>query len=108
MTTDIISPEIVREFSALPLHDGILYELRLDWEQRTCIAFISAFVTRGQDAVRRQILWRDVSEVSVPHRNPWGPSVCINRKSVDSSGVFVIEMQSGDEITIHARAFEFV
>ena len=107
MTPNNITPELVREFSSLPLHDGILHELRLDWKQRTCLASISAFVNRGENAVPREILWRDVSEVFVPHQNPWGPSVFINTKSVDARGVFVIEMQSGDEIRIHAKSFEF-
>ena len=107
MTSNTITPEVVREFSSLPLHDAILQELRLDWEQRTCVASILAFVDRTKDAVARKIFWRDVSETFIPHRNPWGPSVLINSASVDLDGVFIIEMRSGDLIRVHARGYDF-
>ena len=108
MTPNIIAPEEVRAFSTLPLHDAILHELRLDWQKRTCVASISAFIKREENAVARQIAWQDVSETLIPHHNPWGPSVFIDSASVDGSGVFIIKMQSGDEIRIQAKGFEFI
>jgi hypothetical protein len=108
MATDVINSEIVQAFSKLPLHDAILHELQYEWEKKTLTMFISAFVKPKENAVPRQILWQDVSEIIIPHQNPWGPSVFINTKSVDNSGIFIIEMQSGDEIRIRAKTFEFI
>ncbi|MDB6023819.1 MAG: hypothetical protein JWM68_42 [Verrucomicrobiales bacterium] len=107
MSSNSVTPEVVRQFSSLPLHDAILQELRLDWKHRTCTASILAFMDRTKDAVARQILWHDVSEAFIPHQNPWGPSVFINSASVDLDGIFTIEMQSGDQIQIQAKGFDF-
>jgi hypothetical protein len=95
------------QFASLPLHDATLRELRLDWSQHVCVASVLAFVQAGQSAVERQIIWHRVSEASIPHRAPWGESAFINAVRVEPGGVFVVEMQSGDEIRIIAERFEF-
>jgi hypothetical protein len=107
VTTDATSLKPSEQFSSLPLHDAILRELHTDWSRRVCIAEISAFVQAGQPAVARQIIWHGVSEVLIPHRSPWGESEFINTARFESGSVFILEMQSGDEIRIVAEMFEF-
>ena len=88
----------------MPLHDATLRQLRLDWSQHLCIASV---LTVGSPAVEHQIIWHGVSEALIPHRAPWGESVSINTVRAESGSVFVVEMQSGDEIRIVAERFEF-
>jgi hypothetical protein len=106
MSPESPSPS-VEQFSALPLHDAILLELRLDWSQRVCVATVQAFVQRDQQAVARQIIWYGMREASIPHHAPWGESQSINAARVEPGSAFVLEMQSGDEIRIVADRFEF-
>lgn len=94
-------------FATLPLHDATLTEFRLDWSQHVCVASVLAFVQAGQPALPRQVVWHGVTEASVPHRAPWGESVFINTVRVEAGSVFVVEMQSGEEIRIVAERFEF-
>jgi len=107
VTSDDTSLKSGEQFSSLPLHDAILHELRLDWSRRVCVVDVSAFVQAGQPAIARQIIWRGVSEVSIPHRSPWGESKFVNSARFDASGIYILEMQSGDEIRIFAERFEF-
>jgi len=95
------------KFSSLPLHDAILKELRVDWAARTCIAEVEAFVARDQNAQPHKIVWQKVRKITLPHEDPWGPSVFINTVR-EEEDCFVVEMQSGDEIRITAATFEFL
>lgn len=95
------------EFDSLPLHDAVLHELRVDWPQTTCTAEVEAFIDPRQTALPRRLIWRGVRDVQAPHRAPWGDSAHINSARFQSPDIFVIEMQSGDEIRIVADAFEF-
>lgn len=94
------------QFEALPLHDATLAKLCIDWSQRVCVASVLAFVQTGQQASEHQVVWHGVTEVFVPHRAPWGDSAFIHAVRVDE-GVFIVQMQSGDEIRIVAEKFEF-
>jgi hypothetical protein len=107
MTVGTTTLQMGEQFASLPLHDATLRELRLDWSQRVCVASVLAFVQPGQNAVERQIVWHHVTEVLIPHHAAWGESAFINAVRFEPSGVFVVEMQSGDEIRIFAERFEF-
>ena len=107
MTPNTTTPSADEQFASLPLHDATLSEVRLDWSQRVCLASVLAFVQTGQPAVARQIVWHGVSEALIPHRAPWGESAFINAVRAEPSGIFVVEMQSGDKIRIVAERFEF-
>jgi hypothetical protein len=95
------------QFSSLPLHDATLKLLRIDWTQRTCVAELDVFLDRSQDAVPGILTWHAVTDIVVPHRDPWGPSTFINASRFEPPAVYVIEMQSGDHIRITAEHFEF-
>ena len=94
-------------FASLPLHDAILKELRIDWATRTCIAEVNAFVDRDRDAQPRKIVWQKVRKITVPHEDPWGPSVFISTVRQEED-CYIVQMQSGDEIRITAGAVEFL
>jgi len=102
-----MNPAAATNFGSLPLHDAILKELRVDWSARTCVAEIDAFVDRKKDAQPRKLVWQKVSKISVPHEEPWGPSVFINAVRQEEN-CYIVEMQSGDQLRIHAEAFEFL
>jgi hypothetical protein len=94
-------------FSSLSLHDAILKGLRLDWAARTCIVEVEAFVVRDQNAQPHEMIFQKVCAVTLPHEDPWGPSVFINAVRQEDE-VYIIQMQSGDEIRITAGAFYFI
>ncbi|MCE9519350.1 MAG: hypothetical protein K8R87_07345 [Verrucomicrobia bacterium] len=107
MTPYTTTPNANEQFASLPLHDATLKEVRLDWQQRVCVASVLAFVQADQPAIARQVVWHGVSEALIPHRAPWGESAFINTVRAEAGGIFVVEMQSGDEIRIVAERFEF-
>jgi hypothetical protein len=94
------------QFRALPLHDALLHELHLDWSARTCRMHLEVFVDLRETAVPRQLVFRSVTDVSIPHHAPWGQSIHINSSGFEPPDVFTLEMQSGDEIRIRAESFE--
>jgi hypothetical protein len=88
-------------FEDLPLHDATLTDVHLDWLAGTCALLLSR--TSGQYELR----FNGVSDLAIPRRQPWGPSVSINSLRKDSSGLFEIEMQSGDILRISASSWSF-
>jgi hypothetical protein len=59
----------------------------------------------------RQLVGLRTVELSVPHLEPWGPSVSINgvegpTLGPDGNFLLEIEMQSGDVIALRAGAIE--
>ena len=83
------------------LHDATLLEVRFDWASGECVAFFkgSPFGQRGPF----QIAWSGVTDVHLPRRLDWGPSVSVMRASELDAGVWVLEMQSGDKLTIRGQ-----
>ncbi|MGD1001703.1 MAG: hypothetical protein ABSA67_13500 [Candidatus Brocadiia bacterium] len=95
------------QIAALPLHDAVLYCLRVDWSSRTCTADMSAFVDGlNHWAQPRRLTWKKIQEVVIPLREPWGPSEQIN-SARQEEGAYLVEMQSGDVIRIVAESIEF-
>jgi hypothetical protein len=88
---------ISKELSAWPLHDAVLEEVRVDWKAATCVADITT--ANG----KKKIEWSEVSGVTIPRHEPWGPSVCIDAMRHEE-GVYIIQMQSGDVIRINAAS----
>lgn len=95
------------DFEHWPLHDAVLYEIRLEWDLRTCAILVAAFVDRDKPAQRHTLRFTEVTSAVVPHAEPWGPSVFINQQSLGADGTYLIEVQSGDVIAIHAAAVTF-
>jgi hypothetical protein len=69
---------------------------------------MDAFLDLREPAIPHELTFRGVTAVHFPHEAPWGESTHINSPRCESSDVFVIEMQSGDEIRVRADTFEFV
>jgi hypothetical protein len=108
VTANIATLQVSEQFSSLPLHDATLCELYFDWAEKVCTAKVIAFVhSLKQSAEARQIVWHNVREVSILHHAPWGKSSQINAARVELGDIFILEMQSGDEIRIAAGKFEF-
>jgi hypothetical protein len=102
-----MSGQTQTKFGALPLHDAVLKELRLDWSAGICVAELVAFTDGLQKPARAaKLIWKKTQEVIAPHRAPWGGSVHINHAR-EEDGWFVLEMQSGDVIRVAAESFEF-
>ena len=87
-----------QEFNNKLLHDALLHDVHINWEERRCKATIT--LVGGKHIA---VLWRGVKELHLPHESPWGESASINSVSVSHAGEYGIEMQSGDIITIKAR-----
>jgi hypothetical protein len=95
------------EFGSLPLHDAVLHGIEVRWEQKICRIQLSAFAAEGQSATPHVLEFAGVTEVLVPHTEPWGTSDRVNSGAAPAPGRFQIEMQSGDVIEIGAGGFSF-
>jgi hypothetical protein len=85
------------------LHDATLENIVVDWSKGTVqVNFITYF------APIVSIYAQGLSQLIVPHKFPWGPSVSVNdvhwREAI-KEGIqrLEIEMQSGDTIVIEAK-----
>ena len=97
---------MLENFEELPLHDASLGHIDLDWTARTLRIELAVFFKRDADAVSSTLTFTGVQHVSIPHRDPWGPSVFVNTKTFTPPDLYTIEVQSGDLIEIHADGFE--
>jgi hypothetical protein len=98
---------VTQRFEDLPLHDAILEGISIQWDRSRCILTVAAFVTRGEPAQPCVLTFDRISRVVVPHEEPWGRSGHIYGQRSGADGMYVIEMQSGDEIQITAGSFDF-
>ena len=96
-----------QEFEALPLHDALLTSIEVLWVQRLCRLRLSVFAQAGTVAVPHLLEFHNVSLVTVPRNNPWGPSSSVNSSS-HYAGVFQLQMQSGDNIEVVAGGFSII
>lgn len=93
------------------LHDATVDAIRFDWAKGRLEILLTVPVTDGPPA--RMITAEGVIMLRCPHREPWGPSPCIN--TVRGPGPIYregkllaveIEMQSGDRIEVEAQTFK--
>lgn len=91
---------------SLPLHDAILQNIVLLWEERVVEIELLPVAERGKKASPHKLRFTSVKNFSCPHTSPWGESFYINEAN-GTAGSFSIEMQSGDEIRIEALEFSF-
>jgi hypothetical protein len=87
------------------MHDWTLLSAFVDWKQGT------ARLEFQWDGEPKVITALGLTDMRLPRKSPWGPSVSINRcvgptKARDGSHSLVIEMQSGDNIELVAEQFE--
>ena len=87
---------------ALPLHDATLKAVRLAWAEGRCVLELSS-----SSAPSCELIFMGVSELHVPRRYPWGPSVSVNAVRKVNGNTFEVEIQSGDVLRIEASAWSF-
>jgi hypothetical protein len=95
-------------FNDLILHDGPISSIEINWEKKICAIKLAVFIIKDEFAVDCILQFDEVSRVDVPLQSPWADSVYINEQREEAGGVFLIEMQSGDEIRITAKSFKLV
>lgn len=96
-------------FEDWPLHDAVVGQFVVDAESQTCRLDLEVFFERDEYARPAQIEWRDVTGLTFPQEAPWGRSayVNINRQWQEEHGVYVIELQTGDEVRVTAGTASF-
>jgi hypothetical protein len=88
----------------ISLHDAVLERIEVLWERCICNCIIRPVSPERQTVILR---FSGVTEVRIPHVNPWGPSSSILEVR-ESEQSYVLEMQSGDSISIMAAGYEIV
>ncbi|MCM3900305.1 MAG: hypothetical protein ND866_01210 [Pyrinomonadaceae bacterium] len=90
-------------FESWNLHDATLKTINVDWQAKVCVITVDALLNVEREPVDCAIRWEGVSCVEVQHNSPWGESISVNQQRLESENVYVLEMQSGDEIKIRAE-----
>ena len=93
-------------FEKLPLHDAILQQITIDWENSVTTFNLLGFLKVSKPASPCSLKFNGVTDFRCPRNNDWGLSNLI----LDSSfmnGEYHIQMQSGDIISIEAKGYEF-
>jgi hypothetical protein len=87
------------------LHDAVLERIEIVWE--TGIATIELRRVPGAAFV---LTARGLLDFSMPRRQDWGPSVCVNSAHVQRNDegevLLTIEMQSGDTLSVIAKRLD--
>jgi hypothetical protein len=84
------------------MHDWTLQSIHVDW-----ISGIAKIELKDSTSMIRTIEVKDLMNVTIPRRNPWGESVSVNEaihsvEDVTKEHLLTIEMQSGDLIKVEA------
>ena len=87
-------------FENFDLHDATLKSITFDWAAATC-----NFLIHPVGRAPAELIFEGVSNLNIPHMQPWGPSRSINSANQSEPGKYEIEMESGDTITISAKGF---
>ncbi len=99
--------KVTPDFERILLHDAFLHSINVDWSGATCTFILSALLD-GMDkpGIARNLRFKGVEELHIPHGVPWGESSYVNESKQLSANTFSIQMQSGDDIRIVADSFE--
>jgi hypothetical protein len=88
--------------NTLPLREAYLLDVQFNWQSARCTC------TFQPDELEQHVLiFSGVSELHVPCRRPWGPSSLLTRAEEAGTGLFEIELESGDVLRIAATSWEF-
>ncbi len=93
-------------FKNLPLHDAVVENIDIKWESSLVEINLYAFMHKNKRALPYVLKFIDVTEIQIPHNNPWGESVYINSVNTENNHYY-IEMQSGDTLTIKSGGYSF-
>ena len=94
------------DFSDLPLHDGLVKTISINWSGKSAEIFLDCFLKPNQNAQPCVLTFSGISSVNVPMTAPWGESNSINTARVQKN-IFKIELQSGDILQLKAETFGF-
>lgn len=94
------------EFENLRLHDAALDGITIRWSDGSAEFNLSVFIEEESNAISHILKFEGVSDIHIPHNNEWGESQFINGIRL-LDGAALIDMQSGDTISITARSYSF-
>jgi hypothetical protein len=94
------------DIHSLPLHDAIVQEIRVYWNQKQVALTLDVFLNPKLKAKPCELIFYGVTNIEIPHYAPWGESSCINAVRFEENR-FQIEMQTGDILSIEASSYEF-
>jgi hypothetical protein len=83
-------------------HDAVLHSLQFVWSERGLVCLVSQV---SREHALMDVVFDDVRHVKMDALHPWGPNSYINRldaTETDESMVYLMEIQSGDVVEIHA------
>lgn len=89
-------------FDSLPLHDALLAFIFISWEAARCDLRLNPVGLPSH-----LLVFEGFTNIELGRRESWGPSSSINRLAQPRTGVFEIELQSGDTIRIEASHWAF-
>ena len=92
------------EFESLPLHDASLNKIQYDWEIHQ-LNINGILCSKSHSKFK--LIFESVSFVGIPHKYEWGESKSINELTTNGKGVFNINMQSGDIISVKAKKYSY-
>ncbi|MBN6152547.1 hypothetical protein JR065_19620 [Xanthomonas sp. AmX2] len=85
------------------LHDWLLEDINFIWGSRK-----ARIVVRDSDSKNRAMLICNVESICIFACWEWGRSLSINRLKVSGDkSSFVLEIQSGDELTFSGKELDF-
>ncbi|NVK58382.1 MAG: hypothetical protein HWE26_22585 [Alteromonadaceae bacterium] len=94
------------DFKDLPLHDGLVKNISINWSNRSAEVVLECFLLSNQASQPCSLRFSNVSSVNIPMVAPWGKSSSINAAKYENNA-FQIEMQSGDTLQVEAATFGF-
>ncbi|NKW90082.1 hypothetical protein HGG65_10690 [Alteromonadaceae bacterium A_SAG4] len=93
-------------FNDLPLHDGLVKTISINWPGKSAEIFLDCFLMTNPNAQPCILTFSGISSVDVPMTAPWGESNSINTARVQKN-TYQIELQSGDTLQLEATTFGF-
>lgn len=82
---------------SINFHDAYVYSLMFNWTKKEVSIHLNIILSKGMDAVDRELVFKGVSSFQATHKAPWGPSSYINNMEIMDEHAS-IEMQSGDKM----------
>lgn len=96
------------KFKNMELHDSTIVEINYSLSSRELFIVGEKYSSTKKEIIPFTLLFKSVASYSVPQYAPWRESASINGTNVGPSGEYLIELQSGDIITIVASEVEVV
>lgn len=90
----------------LPLHDAVIEQISIDWRSSRVELELLVFTDLSKPASSHKLVFQDLKEFQCSRTDEWGPSSSILEVTY-SDARYLIKVQSGDEISISAGAYEF-